>query len=141
MDRIVGLNRFLIRPGVKCRNLASRVLSLAMKQVARDFERRYGYRPWLVESFVDRSRFRGTCYRAANWIWVGRTQGRGRQDRHSRREETIKEIYVYVLEPGFRSRLGLDEAAGMGPLSPGQGVATESWAEQEFGGAGWETGD
>ncbi len=135
LDRIVGLNRFLIRPGVKCRNLASRALSLAMKRVGGDCERRYGYRPWLVESFVDRARFSGTCYRAANWMRVGRTRGRGRQDRYSRHEETIKDIYVYVLEPGFRGRLGLAEGAGLGPLSPGQGMEAEQWAEQEFGGA------
>ena len=132
---VVCLSRFLIRPSVQCQNLASRVLSLSLQRLAEDFEQRYGYRPWLVESFVDTSRFSGASYRAANWTRVGRTQGRGRQDRFTQREETIKDIYVYALEPEFRARLGLAEGAGLGPLAPAQGVEAESWAEEEFGGA------
>lgn len=132
---IVCLSRFLIRPSVRCQNLASRVLSLGLERLPRDFEQRYGYRPWLVESFVDTSRFSGACYRAANWTWVGRTQGRGRQDRFTQRQETIKDIYVYPLEKAFRAQLGLPEGAGLGPLGPAEGVETPKWAEQEFGGA------
>ena len=60
-------------------------------RIVEDFEQRYHYRPWLVESFIDTSRFSGTCYRAANWILVGQTQGRGRQDRFSKRERTISD--------------------------------------------------
>jgi hypothetical protein len=81
LHRVINLSRFLIRPSVRCPNLASRVLGLSLRRVAEDFELRYGYRPWLVESFVDQSRYRGTCYQATNWIEVGETQGRGRQDR------------------------------------------------------------
>ncbi len=132
---VVGLSRFLIRPRVQCYNLASRVLSLSLQRLAEDFEQRYGYRPWLVESFVDTTRFSGASYRAANWTRVGQTQGRGRQDRFTRRQETIKDIYVYPLEPEFRARLGLAEGAGLGPLAPAQGGEAESWAEEEFGGA------
>src|SRR5437870_3271824 len=103
---VVCLSRFLIRPSVECRNLASRLLSRSLERLVEDFERRYHYRPWLVESFVDISQFSGACYRAANWIRVGQTKGRGRQDRFTRREETIKDIYVYPLEKDFRARLG-----------------------------------
>lgn len=132
---IVGLSRFLIRPGVECRNLASRVLSMGLQRLVEDFRQRYHYRPWLVESFVDRSQFSGASYRAANWILVGQTKGRGRQDRFSKQEKTIKDIYVYPLEKDFRTSLGLAASAGLGPLGPADGVDNHTWAEQEFGGA------
>jgi hypothetical protein len=133
---VVCLSRFLIRPSVACRNLASRLLSLSLERLEKDFERRYHYRPWLVESFVDTSQFSGASYRAANWIRVGQTQGRGRQDRFSKREETIKDIYVYPLEKDFRTRvLGLAADAGLGPLAPADGLDAEHWAKQEFGSA------
>jgi Domain of unknown function (DUF4338)/Transposase DNA-binding/Transposase DDE domain len=133
---VVCLSRFLIRPSVECRNLASRLLSLSLERLEKDFERRYHYRPWLVESFVDTSQFSGACYRAGNWIRVGQTQGRGRQDRFSKREETIKDIYVYPLEKDFRTRvLGLATDAGLGPLAPADGLDAENWAKQEFGSA------
>lgn len=132
---VVCLSRFLIRPSVECRNLASRLLSMSLERLAEDFAQRYHYHPWLVESFVDTSRFSGTCYRAANWILVGQTQGRGRQDRFTRRQETIKDIYVYPLQQDFRTRLGLPAGAGLGPLQPADGVDGNNWAQQEFGGA------
>jgi hypothetical protein len=132
---VVCLSRFLIRPSVECRNLASRLLSMSLERLVEDFTQRYHYRPWLVESFVDTSRFSGACYRAANWILVGQTKGRGRQDRFTRRQETIKDIYVYPLEKDFRTRLGLEAGAGLGPLAPADGVDGKNWAKQEFGGA------
>ena len=132
---VVCLSRFLIRPSVACRNLASRLLRMSLDRLVEDFHRRYQYRPWLVESFVDTSRFSGTCYRAANWMLVGHTKGRGRHDRFSKREETIKDIYVYPLEQDFRDRLGLAKGAGLGPLGPADGVDGKHWAKQEFGGA------
>ncbi|MDA1278393.1 MAG: IS4 family transposase [Verrucomicrobia bacterium] len=132
---VVCLSRFLIRPGVECRNLASRLSSMSLERLVGDFQQRYHYRPWLVESFVDTSRFSGASYRAANWILVGQTKGRGRQDRFTRREKTIKDIYVYPLEKDFRTRLGLAQGAGLGPLGPADGVDGHAWAEQEFGGA------
>lgn len=79
LHRLVCLSRFLIRPSVQCRNLASRLLSMSLDRLAEDFAQRYHYPPWLVESFLDRSGFTGTCYRAANWIRVGETRGRGRR--------------------------------------------------------------
>jgi len=132
---IVCLSRFLIRPRVECRNLASRLLSMSLERLVEDFQGRYHYRPWLVESFVDTSRFSGSSYRAANWILVGQTKGRGRQDRFSKQEKTIKDIYVYPLEKDFRTRLGLADGAGLGPLRPADGMDNNTWAEEEFGGA------
>ena len=65
------MNRFLIRPSVRCANLASRILGLCCAEVATNFERRYGLRPWLLESFVETPTHEGCCYKAANWICVG----------------------------------------------------------------------
>lgn len=135
LHRVVGLSRFLIRPSVRCRNLASRVLGMAMAVLPGDFAARYGYRPWLVESFVDVSQVAGTCFRAANWRRVGQTRGRGRQDRFRQAAETVKDIYVYPLEPDFRVPLGLPADGGRGPLGPAEGLEADHWAEHEFGGA------
>jgi hypothetical protein len=135
LHRVVGLSRFLIRPSVRCRNLASRVLSLGLARLPGDFEQRYGYRPWLVESFVDVRQVAGTCFRAANWRCVGQTQGRGRQDRDRTVAETVKDIYLYPLESAFRVHLGLPADGGRGPLGPAEGLDGTAWATQEFGGA------
>ena len=135
LDAIVGLSRFLIRPMVECRNLASKVLSRVMARVADDFETVYYYRPWLVETFVDTEQHDGACFRAANWTRVGQTQGRGRQDRGKEAALSRKDIYVWPLEPDFREKLGLAPEAGLGPRAVGQGLDGDGWAELEFGGA------
>jgi hypothetical protein len=135
LDRVVALSRFLIRPGIECRNLGSKILGMSMAAMPEDFERAYNYRPWLAESFVDISRFSGTCFRAANWIPVGRTKGRGRQDRFSALSLGCKAIYLYPLEKDFRKLMGLSSDAGAGALSPVDGMDAEQWAQNEFGGA------
>lgn len=135
LDRVVGLSRFLIRPHVACHNLASRVLGLGLQTLPADFARRYGFRPGLVESFADRALVRGTVYRASNWIRVGQTCGRGRQDRARRAPETIKDIYLYPVDPDFRAKMGVPADGGRSPLGPTDGVETAQWADKEFGGA------
>jgi|WetSurMetagenome_2_1015567.scaffolds.fasta_scaffold27581_2 hypothetical protein len=135
LHTVVNMSRFLIRPSVHCANLASRLLSVAAKKLPDDFEERYNYRPLLIESFVDRAHFLGTCYQAANWIRVGCTKGRGRQDRFRQATETAKDIYVFPLEKDFRSKLGLSADAGRSILDPADGLDEETWAEKEFGGA------
>jgi hypothetical protein len=135
LHRIVCLSRFLIRPCVECYNLASRLLSRSLERLAVDFLELYKYEPWLVESFVDTAQFSGASYRAANWILVGQTQGRGRQDRFRKQEKSVKDIYLYPLEKDFRTRLGLPAGAGLGPLGPADGVDGDRWAQQEMGGA------
>jgi len=106
LQKIINNSRFLILPWVEVKNLASRALSLAVKSVADDWQGCYGYRPVLMETLVDRKRFKGTCYKAANWIHVGKTTGRGRMDRdHSRQGAAVKEIYVYPLLSRFRQEL------------------------------------
>ena len=135
LERIVGMSRFLIRPSVHCQNLASHTLSLATARMPQDFEKRYGYCPWLIETFVDNSHYAGTCYRAANWTRVGSTAGRGRQDHEQKCAKTVKDIYVWVLANDFRSRLELPAHAGLGPLPLGAGLESGTWAQLEFGGA------
>lgn len=134
LHRVVSLSRFLIRaPG--CRNLASQVMGAVLRRLADDFEQGFGYRPYLVESFVDTAAFEGTCYRASNWIEVGCTRGRGRQDRAHAGAAGSKAIYVYPLVAEFRQRLGVVLPAPPGPLGLGEGLDSAHWAEQEFGGA------
>ncbi|AGA33337.1 putative transposase [Thioalkalivibrio nitratireducens DSM 14787] len=103
--RVVGLNRFLLRPGVSCRNLASWTLGRALRRLGADFEACHGYRPWLVETFIEPPHT-GVSLRASNWRFVGETGGRGRQDRGHAAAETRKAIYLYELEPDWRARLG-----------------------------------
>jgi hypothetical protein len=105
LHRIANNSRFLILPWVKVRNLASCILAAAAKRLGNDWTERYGYEPVLLETFVERSRFRGTCYRAANWLRVGETQGRGKLDRQHRGLSTVKLIYVYPLRKDFRQNL------------------------------------
>ena len=106
LQRIINNSRFLILPWVKVKNLASKALSLAAKRVPDDWQNTYGYRPVLMETFVDPKPFKGTCYKAANWIHVGKTTGRGRMDReHTRDGAGVKEIYVYPLISRFRQEL------------------------------------
>lgn len=95
---IVSNSRFLIPPYVSVRGLASMILSLAAHRLPEDWDRLYGYRPLLMETLVERARFNGTCYKAANWIHLGCTQGRGRMDReHAAHGQSVKDIYVYPL--------------------------------------------
>lgn len=102
---IVNQTRFLILPWVRCKNLATKSLALAKHRIADDWEERYGYRPVLLETFVDTTKFRGTSYKAGNWIQVGLTQGRSRMDRAHKNAEPVKSIWVLPLEPDFRKRL------------------------------------
>jgi len=97
-------NRFLIFPWIKVANLGSRVLSLATQQVGDDWVRLHGYRPVLIETFVDTTRFSGATYRAANWQYLGDTQGRGR-DPESNNERTRKAIFAYPLQSNWRQGL------------------------------------
>jgi len=103
---IVNNGRFLILPWVRVKGLASKILALSARQLPHDWQSRYEHRLLLLETLVDTNRFRGTCYRAANWIYVGWTAGRGRMDReHKAHGQAIKDIYVYPLVRDARQRL------------------------------------
>ncbi|MGH2668417.1 MAG: DUF4338 domain-containing protein [bacterium] len=106
LQRVVANSRFLILPWVRVANLASRVLAQATRRLVVDWPVRYGVEPLLVETLVDTERFRGTCYRAANWQVLGSTSGRGRMDREHRRHGLApKAVLVYALVPDAARRL------------------------------------
>ncbi len=106
LQLIVNNSRFLVLPWVHIQGLASKILAQSARQLPIDWEQRYGYRPLLLETLVDAQRFRGTCYRAANWIHVGQTSGRGRMDReHKTHGQAVKDIYLYPLARNTRQRL------------------------------------
>lgn len=102
---VVNNARFLILPWVQSKNLGSRILSMAAKQLPNDWQARYHYCPVLLETFVEKRRFAGTCYKAANWICVGDTQGRGKLDVHMQYKLPVKSIWLYPLHKSFRTRL------------------------------------
>jgi hypothetical protein len=131
LPRVVNMTRFLVRPGVRCPNLASHVLGLCARRIAADFERRYGLVPWLLESFVDTSAYAGTCYKAANWILAGHTKGRGRNGGRDA-GQSIKEVYLYALVDDLRARVGV-QPPPVKPLAPASGLDAAGWAGQEFG--------
>lgn len=97
--------RFLILPWVKVPHLASHVLGKVVQRIRRDWMEKYGHPIHLLETFVDQSRFLGTCYKAANWICVGSTTGRTRQDRYTKIQVSVKDIYLYPLTKNFRDSL------------------------------------
>jgi len=97
--------RFLILPWIRVPHLASHILGKILRRLSSDWEAKYGHPIHLVETFVERDRFGGTCYRAANWIRAGETKGRSRQDRNQNLSVPIKDVYVYPLHPNFREAL------------------------------------
>jgi hypothetical protein len=102
---VVNNSRFLLLPWVRVQGLASKILGQAARQLPGDWQRLYGYRPLLLETLVEEERFRGICYRAANWIALGRTQGRGRMDREHRSPLRPKLLFVYPLGRNVQQRL------------------------------------
>jgi len=105
LAKVVNNSRFLILPWVKIPNLASHILSQASEVLVGDWSARYAVEPVLLETLVDRSRYIGTCYRAANWTSVGLTQGRGRMDRSGQARGESKEIFLYPLRRDWRRQL------------------------------------
>jgi hypothetical protein len=105
LHRIVNNARFLILPWVKCPALASRILSAIPAPLRADWTWRYGYEPVLLESFVEVPHFSGASYRAANWIRLGETRGRGKLEQNNQQAVPLKEIWIYPLHPHFRQIL------------------------------------
>jgi hypothetical protein len=102
---IVNNARFLIMPWVQSKNLASTILAMAARQLADDWEHQYNIRPVLLETFVDTERFTGTCYKAANWVHVGKTKGRGKLGPAGKQSVPIKDIWLYPLTRQFKQKL------------------------------------
>lgn len=102
---ITNNTRFLILPFVRVPHLASWILGQTLRRLSKDWERKYGHPVLLVETFIERDRFAGTSYKAANWIRLGSTTGRSRQDRQHTLQVPIKDVYVYPLHHRFREEL------------------------------------
>lgn len=109
LARLVNNDRFVIFPWSKVPDLASFLLGKISRSLAEDWHRRYRQTIVLAETFVELGRFEGTCYRAANWICLGHSLGRGRNDRNNLQAEPIKSVWVYPLKRDFRSVLMEDE--------------------------------
>ena len=97
--------RFLILPWVRVANLASHILGLTCRRLGPDWINHYGHRLYLLETFVDKDRFTGACYKAANWICVGQTKGRSRNDRYARLQVPIKDVYLFPMVKHFEQNL------------------------------------
>jgi hypothetical protein len=106
LQGLTNNTRFLIPAWVQVPHLASHVLGLIARRIRADWQAKYGHPVHALETFVDRSRFNGTCYRAANWRRVGQTQGRTRNDRAHRIQAPVKDVYLYPLVNDFREALG-----------------------------------
>jgi len=109
LQRLTNNTRFLIPAWVQVPHLASHVLGLIARRIRADWQAKYGHPVHALETFVDR-RFRGTCYRAANWRRVGQTRGRTRNDREHRIQASIKDVYLYPLVKDFREALRADHS-------------------------------
>ena len=109
ISRIVNNMRFLIPPWVNIPHLASHILAMALRHLPAEWKTKYGFEPVLVETFVEQKRFKGTCYKAANWQCVGATTGRTRQDRNHKIKVPIKDVYLYPLCRDFRKTLCAEE--------------------------------
>jgi hypothetical protein len=133
LSYVVCNSRFVIVPQVRVPNLASKVLALAAQRLGADWQARYGYAPLLLETYVEARRFRGVCYRAANWQQVGMTRGRGRDDRAHARARSPKHVFVLPLCKQACERLC--EAPGPARRLACRGAQPPigDWAEEEFG--------
>ena len=109
ISRVINNMRFLIPPWVIIPHLASHILAMALRCLPTDWKTKYGFEPVLVETFVEQERFKGTCYKAANWQYVGATTGRTRQDRNHKIKVPIKDVYIYPLCRDFRKTLCAEE--------------------------------
>lgn len=105
LTSIANNTRFLVLPWVKAPHLASHILGKILRRLSIDWEEKYGHPIHLVETFVEKDRFRGTCYKAANFLYAGETKGRSRQDRDQTLIVPVKDVYLYPLNPNFREVL------------------------------------
>ena len=130
LRQVIGLSRVLIRCEVRCANLVSKVLSLVGKRVGDDWQERYGVRPRLVETYVDRSRFNGRSLAAANWRRLGQSTGRGRRGPKTP-VKSVKDVWVYPLESSAQQKLQTEAPRPLTPCPIIQSVAQADWC-------GWE---
>jgi len=131
LNRVVCNSRFLILPNVRVPHLASHVLSLCMNRIVNDWTERYGYAPVLAETFVDPSRFAGTCYRAANWLHIGQTVARPAAYPNGKVAVGSKDIYLYPISSKWKHALCAEPKVALGSTPVPEAPA--DWTEEEFG--------
>lgn len=132
-SRVIGLSRFLIRPGIRCPNLASRCYSLVLARVRQDWFERYGVRPVLVETYVDRSTHTGRSLVAANWLRIGQSQGRGRSTPgKADRPQSVKDVWVWQWDPRARAQLQQRRLPAVVPRSVFSFGQQNDWIEEEL---------
>ena len=135
LNQVIGLSRFLIRPTLRCANLASHCYSLVLKRVACDWLERYGVKPVLVETYVDRSTHTGKSLAAANWQRLGQSLGLGRASPNVKvRSKSIKDVWIYELTPQARVQLQRRAHPIIVPRSIFRGLEGSDWVEQELDG-------
>ena len=122
LHQVVENRRFLVLPWVQVRGLASSFLAGVARRLPDDWEQRYGYRPVLLETFVEHERFAGTAYAAANWQRIGQSTGRGRLAAHAAAPRPIRDIWVYPLHPRFRAVLTDDRCTDAAPSPQGRSL-------------------
>jgi hypothetical protein len=135
LSQVIGLSRFLIRPGIRSPNLASRCYGLLLKRIAGDWQERYGIKPVLIETFVDRNTQTGVSLVAANWRRLGQSSGRGRSSPSARVHlSSVKDVWIYELESQARRSLLHKTEPLIVPRSIFQGQESVPWTQQEFDG-------
>ncbi|MBI4326012.1 MAG: IS4 family transposase [Chloroflexi bacterium] len=135
LNQVIGLSRFLIRPGIRWPNLASRCYRLLLERVADDWQERYAVKPVLIETFVDRSTQTGTSLSAANWQRLGQSGGRGRSSPSVQvRPKSAKDVWVYELQPKARQSLLRRPDPLVAPRSLFHGLTTDFWTQEELDG-------
>lgn len=112
---IANNTRFLILPWVRVPHLASHILALSRRVISRDWRKIYNHPIYLVETFVDTEKFKGTCYRADNWIYTGKTTGRGKDEKSQKQTRSKKAVYVYPLQKKFREKLSGGKPSSSSP--------------------------
>lgn len=137
--QVLGLSRFLIRPGVCRPNLASESYGLVLRQVASDWEKRYGIRPVLVETYVDRNSHQGRSLAAANWRRLGQSKGRGRDDPQRAQTKSAKDVWVFELAAQARQLLQAHPVEKLAPRSIFAPPVQSQWTQEEM--AGVQLGD
>jgi len=132
--KVIGLSRFLIRSELHVRHLASQCYGLVLRQVTGDWQARYGVKPVLVETYVDRVRHHGRSLAAANWRRLGQSKGRGRDDRRRQHPRSLKDVWVYELHSKARAQLQACTVEVLAPRSVFAPALPEDWAEEEMAG-------
>lgn len=138
LKKVVCLSRLLVRQEVRCANLVSKVLSMVVERVAQDWQARYGLKPLLIETYVDRSRFSGGSLRAANWMRVGTSSGRGRLG-PKKAVKTFKDVWLLALNRQTRQKLQAQVAAPLTPRPLLRSLDHSNWCNEELDGL--ELGD